>query len=85
MKKVELYIGDFEYNQIKEIFKNEKDFKPISEQDFVIVKALKEIINPNNLIEENVDGQKDTETITYKKVNEPKDKSLDTGNVKFKL
>lgn len=85
MKKVELYIGDFEYSQIEEIFENEKDFQPVNEQDFVIVKALKEIINPNNLVEENVDGEKDTETVTYRQINEPEDKSLDTGNVKFKL
>ena len=85
MKKVELYIGDFEYSQIQEIFENEKDFQPVNEQDFVIVKALKEIINPNNLVEENVDGEEDTETVTYRQINEPEDKSLDTGNVKFKL
>jgi len=85
MKKVELLIGDFEYNQIKEIFEKEKDFKPINEKDFVIIKALKQIINPNNLVEENVGGEKDTETITYKKVKEPENKSLDTGDVEFKL
>ena len=85
MKKIELLIGDFEYNQIKEIFENEKDFQPMNEKDFVIIKALKQIINPNNLIEEDVGGEKDTETITYRKVKEPENKSLDTGNVEFKL
>lgn len=85
MKKVELLIGDFEYNQIKEIFENEKDFQPMNEKDFVIIKALKQIINPNNLIEEDVGGEQDTETITYRKVKEPENKSLDTGNVEFKL
>ena len=85
MKKVELLIGDFEYNQIKQIFENEKDFQPMNEKDFVIIKALKQIINPNNLIEEDVGGEQDTETITYRKVKEPENKSLDTGNVEFKL
>ena len=85
MKKIELLIGDFEYGQIEEIFENEKDFQPINEKDHVIIKALKQIINPNNLVEENVGGESDTETVTYKKVIEPKDKSLDSGNVDFKL
>jgi len=85
MKKVELYIGDFEYKQIEEIFENEKDFQPVNEKDHVIIKALKEIINPNNLLEENVGGEQDTETVTYKKIIEPEDKSLDKGDVNFKL
>jgi len=85
MKKIELLIGDFEYSQIKEIFENEKDFVPVNEKDFVIIKALKQIINPNNLIEKDVGGKVDTEQVIYKKVKEPEDKSLDTGNVNFKL
>lgn len=85
MKKVELLIGDFEYGQIEEIFENEKDFQPVNEKDYVIIKALKQIINPNNLVEENVGGETDTETVTYKKIKEPKNKSLDTGDVEFKL
>ena len=85
MKKIELLIGDFEYSQIEEIFENEKDFVPVNEKDFVIIKALKQIINPNNLIEKDVDGKVDTEQVIYKKVKEPEDKSLDTGNVNFKL
>lgn len=85
MKKVELLIGDFEYGQIEEIFENEKDFQPVNEKDYVIIKALKQIINPNNLVEENVGGESDTETVTYKKIKEPENKSLDTGDVEFKL
>ena len=85
MKKIELLIGDFEYSQIKEIFENEKDFVPVNEKDFVIIKALKQIINPNNLIEKDVGGKVDTEQVIYKKVKEPEDKSLDTGNVNFKF
>lgn len=85
MKKVELLIGDFEYGQIEEIFENEKDFQPVNEKDYVIIKALKQIINPNNLVEENIGGEADTETVTHKKIKEPKNKSLDTGDVEFKL
>ena len=85
MKKIELLIGDFEYSQIEEIFENEKEFLPVNEKDYVIIKALKQIINPNNLIEKDVGGQVDTEQVIYKKVKEPEDKSLDTGNVNFKL
>ena len=66
-------------------FENEKDFVPVNEKDFVIIKALKQIINPNNLIEKDVGGKVDTEQVIYKKVKEPEDKSLDTGNVNFKL
>lgn len=85
MKKIELLIGDFEYKIIQEIFKEEADFKPVNEKDKVIIKALQQIINPNNLIEKDVDANKDTEETHYKKVIEPKDKSLETGDVKFKL
>lgn len=85
MKKIELLIGDFEYNTIQEIFKEEANFKPINEKDYVIIKALQQIINPNNLMEEDVGGEKDTTNVVHKKIKEPKNKSLDNGNVEFKL
>ena len=84
MKKIELLVGDYEYSQIQEIFENEKDFKPVNEKDQVIIKALKEIINKNNLKEENVGGE-ETFTTTVKKINEPENKSLDEGKVEFKV
>lgn len=84
MKRIELLVGDYEYSQIQEIFENEKDFKPVNEQDQVIIKALKEIINENNLKEENVGGE-ETFSTTVKKVNEPENKSLDEGKVEFKV
>lgn len=84
MKRIELLVGDYEYSQIQEIFENEKDFKPINEKDQVIIKALKEIINENNLKEENVGGE-ETFSTTVKKINEPKNKSLDEGKVEFKV
>ena len=84
MKRIELLVGDYEYSQIQEIFENEKDFKPINEKDQVIIKALKEIINENNLKEENVGGE-ETFSTTVKKINEPENKSLDEGKVEFKI
>ena len=83
MKKIELLVGDYEYSHIEEIFENEKDFKPVNEQDQVIIKALKEIINKKNLKEENVGG-KETASTTVKKVHEPENKSLDE-KVEFKI
>lgn len=84
MKKVELLVGDYEYSQIEEIFENEKDFKPVNEKDQIIIEALKQIINKNNLKEEDVGG-KETESTTVYKVKEPKNKSLDEGNVEYHL
>ena len=84
MKKVELLVGDYEYSQIEEIFENEPDFEPITEKDQVIIATLKQVINKNNLKEENVGGQETYQT-TVKKIIEPENKSLDEGNVDFKL
>ena len=84
MKKIELLVGDYEYSQIEEIFENEPDFEPITEKDKVIIATLKQVINKNNLKEENVGGQETYQT-TVKKIIEPENKSLDEGNVEFKL
>lgn len=84
MKKIELLIGDYEYSQIEEIFENEKEFEPLTEKDQIIIEAMKQLINKNNLIEENVGGE-ETYTTTIKKIVEPENKSLDEGNVEFKL
>lgn len=84
MKKIELLIGDFEYSTIQEIFKEEENFQPVNDKDYVIIKALQQIINPNNLLEEDVGG-KETFDVTYKKIKEPKNKSLNEGKVDFKL
>lgn len=83
MKLVQLLIGDYEYEQIEEIFKNEADFKPIDEKDQIIIKTLESVISPKNLVEENVGGE-ETESLTVKKILEPEDKSLE-GNVEFKI
>ena len=84
MKEVKLLIGDYEYSQIEEIFKNEPDFKPVSETDNVIIKALGAIISPKNLIEENVGGEETYSTTTIK-VEEPENKDLHSGDVEFKM
>jgi hypothetical protein len=84
MKKIELLIGDYEYSQIEEIFESEPEFEPITEKDEIIIEAMKQLINKNNLKEENVGGE-DTYQTTVKKVSEPENKSLDEGNVEIKL
>lgn len=84
MKKIELLIGDYEYAKIEEIFENEQDFKPVDEKDKIIIKALQQIINKNNIVEENVGGE-ETSTTTIKKIKEPTNKSLDEGKIDFKL
>ncbi len=84
MKKIELLIGDHEYQKIQEIFQMEPDFQPISETDQIIIKALSAIISPKNLMEENVGGEETYET-TIKKLIEPENKSLEEGEIEYKL
>lgn len=76
MKEVKLLIGDYEYNAIQEIFENEKDFKPVTDKDAIIVQALSALIHPDNLMAEDVGG-KDTQSYSIKKIEEPDDKNLD--------
>ena len=61
MKEIKLLIGDYEYDAIKNIFKKEEDFKPITESDIIIVKTLEAIISPNNLVAEDVGGEETVE------------------------
>lgn len=84
MKKIELLIGDYEYSQIEEIFENEPEFEPVTEKDEIIIEAMKQLVNKNNLKEENVGGEETYQT-TVKKISEPENKSLDEGNVEFNL
>ena len=84
MKKIELLIGDYEYEQIEDIFEKEEDFKPIDEKDKIIITALNQIINKNNLVEENVGGE-ETSTTTIRKIKEPANKSLNEGEIEFKI
>jgi hypothetical protein len=83
MKLVQLLIGDYEYEIIQKIFENEKDFMPMDEKDKVLIQAMRAIISPNNLVEENIGGE-ETETLSVKKVVEPENKEIDS-NTKIKV
>ena len=83
MKLVELLIGDTEYQKIKDLFQNEDDFNPMTETDRILIQAMRAIVSPKNLKEDNVGGE-ETESLTISKIIEPKDKSLE-GNVEFKI
>lgn len=84
MKRIELLIGDYEYEKIQEVFNKEPDFQPVSETDNIIIKALQTIISPKNLMEEDVGGPETIEH-TFKKVSEPENKSLEEGNIEYKI
>ena len=84
MKLVELLICDHEYNQIKSLFDSEEEFNPMTETDKILIQAMRAIVSPNNLKEENVGGA-ETESLTVSKVLEPEDKDLDSGDVEFKI
>jgi|TARA_B110000305_G_C19391524_1_gene615143 hypothetical protein len=81
MKKIELLIGDHEYDAIKKIFEKEEDFQPIDENDKIIIKAMQAIISPNNLMENNVGGE-ETSNFSVKKIVEPESKEI-TKNTKI--
>ena len=82
MKHIQLLIGDYEYEQIQEIFEHQESFKPIDEKDQIIVQTLKAVSSPNNIIEEDFGGKETSETIV-KKVVEPENKEIDS-NTKMK-
>lgn len=83
MKRIELLIGDHEYDVIKKIFKKEEDFQPIDENDQILIKAMSAIISPNNLLEEDVGGE-ETSEVSLKKIIEPDSKDI-TKNTKIKF
>jgi hypothetical protein len=45
MKHVTIKIGDEDIKDLKEIFKNESDFKPQVQQDMLIVEILRQVLN----------------------------------------
>jgi hypothetical protein len=45
MKLVTIKIGDEDIKDLKEIFKNESDFKPQVRQDMLIVEILRQVLN----------------------------------------
>jgi hypothetical protein len=56
MKQVTINIGDEDIKDLKEIFKNEADFKPQVRQDMLIVEILRQVLNnPKTEIVEHID------------------------------
>ena len=45
MKQVTIKVGDEDIKDLKEIFKNESDFKPQVRQDMLIIEILRQVIN----------------------------------------
>lgn len=45
MKHVTIKIGDKDLEVLKDIFKNEPDFKPQAQQDLLIIEILKQVLN----------------------------------------
>ncbi len=45
MKHVTIKIGDKDLEVLKDIFKNEADFKPQAQQDLLIIEILKQVLN----------------------------------------
>ena len=51
MKNVTIKIGNDDLEVLKDIFKNESDFKPQAKQDILIIETLKQVLNnPKNEI-----------------------------------
>jgi hypothetical protein len=56
MKLVTIKVGDEDIKDLKEIFKNEADFKPQVRQDMLIVEILRQVLNnPKTEIVEHID------------------------------
>ena len=56
MKHVTLKIGDTDIQDLKEIFKNESDFKPMTRQDKLIIEILRQVLdNPKVEICDSID------------------------------
>jgi hypothetical protein len=56
MKQVTINIGDEDIKDLKEIFKNEADFKPQVRQDMLIVEILRQVLNnPKTEISSEID------------------------------
>ena len=56
MKQVTINIGDEDIKDLKEIFKNEVDFKPQVRQDMLIIEILRQVLNnPKTEISDSID------------------------------
>lgn len=57
MKSITLNISEDQYNDLKKIFSNEPDFKPMTHEDYLIVNILKSVIDSYETIEvESIDS-----------------------------
>lgn len=57
MKSITLNISEDQYNDLKKIFSNEPDFKPMTHEDYLIVNILKSVIVSYETIEvESIDS-----------------------------
>ena len=51
MKPITLNISDSQYQDLKKIFSNEPDFKPMTHEDYIIVNFLRSVIDAYETIE----------------------------------
>jgi len=57
MKSITLNISEDQYNDLKKIFSNEPDFKPMTHEDYLIVNILRSVIDSYETIEvESIDS-----------------------------
>ncbi len=57
MKSITLNISEDQYNDLKKIFSNEPDFKPMTHEDYLIVNILRSVIDSYSTIEvESIDS-----------------------------
>jgi hypothetical protein len=51
MKSITLNVSDSQYQDLKKIFSNEPDFKPMTHEDYLIVNILRSVIDAYETIE----------------------------------
>lgn len=51
MKSITLNVSDNQYQDLKKIFSNEPDFKPMTHEDYLIVNVLRSVIDAYEAIE----------------------------------
>lgn len=57
MKSITLNISEDQYNDLKKIFSNEPDFKPMTHEDYLIVNILRSVIDSYETVEvESIDS-----------------------------
>ena len=51
MKSITLNISESQYQDLKKIFSNEPDFKPMTHEDYLIVNVLRSVIDAYETID----------------------------------